>query len=174
LKMKRKSIKQYRAIFNHMECNRCGACCTQFAVCVTPFDIIRISEATGKKPEEFVDLVDDVEGSRERKEPTVSINGENSLLVLKVKKDDVCIFYNGKCSIYEHRPFLCRTYPFKFNGKLISTKSRVCPKKWFPEGEEYIKNCKKYDEYIKKYQKIAKKWKDGSFQDFLEFSKLFL
>ena len=159
-----------------MECSRCGACCTQFWVCLTPFDIIRISEATGKKPYKFVDLVEDTVGNRERKEPMVKINGKKSLLILATEKNNVCIFYKKGCKIYENRPFLCRTYPFKLKkGKLVSTESRVCLDDWFPEEKEgYERDCVEYDKQVKLYKKIAKKWKDGSLQEFLELSRLFL
>ncbi|MCX6768765.1 MAG: YkgJ family cysteine cluster protein, partial [Candidatus Micrarchaeota archaeon] len=69
-----------------MNCTRCGACCTNFGVCITPYDIRRISAAISKqhpasKPSEFVDTVQDYPG-RERTEPALLIDGEMQILIL--------------------------------------------------------------------------------------------
>lgn len=50
-----------------------------------------------------------------------NVNGTIIKAINKKANSDVCVFWNeNKCSIYEHRPFDCRAYPFdilKINGK---------------------------------------------------------
>ena len=159
-------------------CLRCGRCCTQFGVCVTSFDVKRISEATGLKPEEFLDLIPDYK-ERERTEPAILIDGEYSILVLKRQIDDKCFFFsNDGCSIYKSRPMLCRTYPFRVQSpascSLKEMKSRDCIESWTPDNEEkkqYVRDCKKYELQVEEYNKLVQKWnkKGGSFSEFLKF-----
>ncbi len=77
-------------------CTFCGLCCT-LTVRLSKADIRRIQK-TGRKKEDFLELVSD-----------------ESLLKLK---GDKCIFLNiknsvGCCSIYESRPADCRRFPGK-------------------------------------------------------------
>jgi len=161
-----------------VSCLRCGNCCTRFGVCVTHSDAKRISEATGMKPEEFLDLIPEPP-EREREEPAILIDGEPCLLVLKRQIEDVCFFYNGNgCEIYKSRPMLCRSYPYKVSGLesrvLNEMYSRACPGCWHPEGKEkkqYLADCKKYRKEVEEYRKLAEEWNKhgGSFQEFLAF-----
>jgi hypothetical protein len=65
-------------------------------------DLRRIAEGTGKRPEEVattycrrIDL------------------GVVSRLSLREQENKDCVFWiNGECSIYEHRPLQCRSFPF--------------------------------------------------------------
>jgi hypothetical protein len=156
-------------------CLRCGNCCTRFGVCVTFFDILRIQKATGKNPEEFLELIADYP-EREREEPAIMIDGRPCLLVLKMEKGNLCGFYSASgCRIYENRPLLCRAYPFVLKKeKLFELKSRCCPKSWKPSKEEeqqYKKDAAQYKKEVEEYKKIAEKWnkKGGSFREFLSF-----
>jgi Fe-S-cluster containining protein len=156
-------------------CLRCGRCCTQFGVCVTFADVKRICKETGEDPEDFLDYIREPP-IRERKEPAIKIDGESCLLVLKRKEDNVCPFYNDSgCVIYENRPMLCRSYPFRSKNKqLAELESRECPKKWLPEGkekEQYLADCKQYEKEVAAYKQIAEKWNKlgGSFRQFLDF-----
>lgn len=155
---------------------RCGRCCTRFGVCITPFDIMRISAATGMKPEEFVSTLPEP-GGREREEPAVLIGGAPSLIVLRRGEGEVCCFYSGEgCAIYENRPMLCRSYPFVSRaGKLCGIKSRACPASWEPEGAErkrYDSDCAAYSDEVRRYRQIADEWNQGvggGIPAFLEF-----
>jgi len=158
-------------------CLRCGNCCTQFGVCVTPFDIARIVECTRMKPEEFLSLIDDYPG-REREEPAVLIDGKMKIVVLRRDLKEVCCFYSEDgCKIYECRPYLCRAYPFIIKeGKLEETKSRACIRCWEPgagEKKQYLKDAKKYAKQVQEYKKIAEEWNSnggGDFHSFLKFA----
>ena len=157
-------------------CLRCGNCCTRFGVCVTPFDIERITQATGLAPMDFLDLLPEIE-DREREEPWVLINGSRFLIVLKRKPNERCKFYSGNgCLMYEIRPMLCKTYPFILrNNKFTDVKSRACVECWHPKSKEkkgYLSNLKQYKKEVSEYKKIAGKWNEkggGSFEEFLEF-----
>ncbi len=155
---------------------RCGNCCTRFVVCVTPSDVLRIAQATGKKPGSFVSVVQEPL-EREREEPAILIDAEPCLLVLKRMAGNVCMFYNGEgCGVYDSRPMLCRTYPFHLEGaSLPSMKSRVCPERWQPSAAEkkrYIADCRRYESQIRTYWKIAMQWNQngGSLESFLAFA----
>jgi Fe-S-cluster containining protein len=162
-------------------CLRCGKCCTSFGVCITPFDAAAIAKATNKEPESFVSLVLEPP-ERERTEPSILIEGERCLLVLKRSKANVCIFYGvkgGGCINYDCRPMLCRTYPFRVSNKaseLAGMKSRACPELWVPgkgEKKRYLRDCKEYEREIAAYSKIAGEWNargGGSLKQFLEFA----
>ena len=148
-------------------------------MCVTHFDVKRISEATGMKSGQFLDLVPEPP-ERERKEPAIIINGGRCLLVLKRQKDDVCFFYSGNgCRIYEARPMLCRSYPYRvssFQSRVLNEmRSRACVGCWNPQGKDraqYLADCKEYEKEVNEYRKIAEKWNaggGGSLSGFLEF-----
>jgi hypothetical protein len=73
---------------------------------------------------------------------------------------------------------LCRSYPFLVKDKqLVELESRECPKKWIPQGkekEQYLADCKDYENKVEEYRRMAKEWNDkggGSFRQFLEFIK---
>lgn len=161
------------------ECLRCGRCCTSFGVCITPFDIRRLSQATGLEPGSFVMAIEEPP-ERERAEPAVLIDGIRSLIVLawKSKKTRQCIFYSESgCLAYSYRPMLCRTYPFRAcGGSLADMKSRACPARWRPEAAEndsYLQDVASYEKELAEYSKIASEWNrrgGGSLAMFLEMA----
>ncbi|VVC02522.1 Putative zinc- or iron-chelating domain protein [Candidatus Bilamarchaeum dharawalense] len=158
-------------------CLQSGKCCTSFGVCVTPFDLLRISKAIGLKPEDIVQFIPEPP-NRERTEPAVIVDTGKFLMVLKWKKELICMFYSGSgCNIYEDRPMLCRTYPFCLkNGKFSEMKSRVCPSSWIPEAMEkkqYLADLKQYEKEVMAYRLMVEKWNGkggGSFIGFLKYS----
>jgi Fe-S-cluster containining protein len=155
-------------------CMRCGRCCTRFGVCVTPFDIMRISEATGEDPILFVMAIEEPD-KRERTEPSVVISGVRSLMVLRWKAARVCRFFTKDgCSVYAHRPSLCRSYPFvSKEGRLAEVGSRQCPAGW-KSGDGYLADAKRYSTEIERYRKIAAEWDSGpggDLETFLSFIK---
>lgn len=158
-------------------CQRCNNCCTSFGVCLTIADIVRLSKETGKKPEDFVTIIDDYH-PRQRTEPAVLLDGKHHLLVLKHNAERVCTFFNGKsCGIYKSRPYLCRTYPFTLkNGELADVQNRACTVLWYPKGkdkEKYVADLDVYLKQIEAYSKIVDEWNsnfDGNLTDFLIFA----
>ena len=168
------------------DCERCGKCCTSFGVCITPSDILRISSATGKKPDEFVTSIPEPPG-RERTEPAVMLGGERSLIVLRWKtpgaagREDtahrICPFHSpAGCTIYSVRPLLCRTYPFVIkDGRLADVGSRRCPSAWKPEDESgYATDIGSYSQELEAYRVIADGWNhanpQGTLTQFIAFA----
>jgi Fe-S-cluster containining protein len=82
-------------------CNRCGACCRNFAyVRLSHNDIETLESFTGLAAEEFTDIIDE--------------SGEKRFL--KFKDNGDCIFLDRIfgaywCSVYEARSVTCRGYP---------------------------------------------------------------
>ena len=160
-------------------CLRCGRCCTSFGVCITPFDILRLSRASGLGAESFAMAIPEPP-ERERAEPAVLIGGEPSLIVLRWAgpPERKCMFYSGDgCSVYDCRPMLCRTYPFKTGqrgGELRGTKSRACPRAWDPpDPDAYASDNGRYSREVSSYREIAEVWNrkgGGTLKEFLDFA----
>ncbi|WOX55439.1 YkgJ family cysteine cluster protein [Methanoculleus palmolei] len=91
-------------------CRGCGACCRRVAedsnlVLVSPAEVRAIMAATGmvwdEIAEPYPDFIDAENG------------GEYTLAWCIRRTADACRFLrDGQCSIYAHRPWICRTYPF--------------------------------------------------------------
>jgi Fe-S-cluster containining protein len=63
---------------------------------------------------------------------TSQIKQLEGLQVLQLKKDEagICIYLapeDGKCKIYEKRPYYCREFPFKFSKGKIKSIDPICP-----------------------------------------------
>ncbi len=152
-------------------CSLCSAeCCRNHYISVTVFDVLRISEKTKKKPEEFVILY-----------PLRLINFDNDTVLefhdngfpeehILCLKSHPCIFLEGKkCRIHEFAPSVCRTYPEKTDGKF---NLELCP---FPSaflfrvlGTNMPSNYKKE---LRRYKTIVKEWnkKKGKKRDCIDF-----
>ena len=88
----------------HFECQRCSACCRYEPgfVFLSYNDLDRLQQATGLSRTEFV----------QRYCRGVYINGAYRLSLIEKDNYD-CIFWTESgCSVYEHRPLQCRSYPF--------------------------------------------------------------
>lgn len=102
------------------ECRRCGWCCRENfhiritkdifrpsnAISIFPGDIARIMKLTGMAQKEIAapDIYSCIKDKNE-----LWIIG----WILRRKDNGECIFLtNGECSIYSHRPMICRCYPF--------------------------------------------------------------
>ncbi|MCE5337549.1 MAG: YkgJ family cysteine cluster protein [Methanomicrobiaceae archaeon] len=91
-------------------CRGCGACCRRVAedsnlVIVSPAEVRAIMAATGmawdEVAEPYPDFIDAGNG------------GEYTLAWCIRRTAKACIFLReGRCSVYAHRPWICRTYPF--------------------------------------------------------------
>ena len=91
-------------------CRECGACCRRVAedsnlVIVSPAEVRAIMAATGMTWNEvaapYPEFIDAGNG------------GEYTLAWCIRRTKEACIFLrNGRCSVYAHRPWICRTYPF--------------------------------------------------------------
>ena len=78
-----------------MKCLKCGKCCTEKTVTLSDLDIIRILEIT------------DITFYRIRNTGSKVLNWKSN------NNSHICIFLNPHdklCTIYNHRPFVCREH----------------------------------------------------------------
>jgi len=86
----------------HFECQRCARCCGDAphrsrVIYLLEREVQEISRTTGLNPLEFAS----------------PISGIGKFKYKMKKRGGVCVFLkNGACTIYEHRPLVCRLYPF--------------------------------------------------------------
>ncbi|WP_214084292.1 YkgJ family cysteine cluster protein [Methanoculleus sp.] len=91
-------------------CRECGACCRRVAedsnlVIVSPAEVRAIMAATGMAWDEVVEPYPDF--------ISAGNGGEYTLAWCIRRTADACIFLrDGRCTVYAHRPWICRTYPF--------------------------------------------------------------
>ena len=98
------------------ECTFCTDCCTKYIPLIVSEDVRRIMYHTGLPVEEFIRFYDedrvDLPASDNTWIPTRF--GKRSMGLRKLPGKGRCYFLNGsKCRIHEHKPLLCRMYPFK-------------------------------------------------------------
>ena len=80
-------------------------CCRQLELALSPYDVLRLCQATGLKSNEFLDQYVIIEQEEEDVFPR---------LYLSMVDDgkESCVFVSPKgCMVYEHRPGACRIYP---------------------------------------------------------------
>ncbi|MEM2949431.1 MAG: YkgJ family cysteine cluster protein [Candidatus Bilamarchaeaceae archaeon] len=151
-------------------CLFCSAeCCKNLYITVTIFDVIRIAEKTGKKPDEFAVLY-----------PLKLINFDNDTVLelydrkypaehILCLKSHPCIFLKGtSCTIHDFAPSACKTFPKKIGGGF----SGFCP---FPAsllfrvlGTNMPVN---YANELSAYREIVASWnrKKGKKKDCMKF-----
>jgi len=92
-------------ISSKIDCRKCANCCAVSTPCLSTFDLNRLSEGIGI-------AVD----SLEEKYIELDQHGD------KIFKTSPCPFLKNKsCSVYDHRPSDCRSYPH-FHQKDFSTR----------------------------------------------------
>jgi Fe-S-cluster containining protein len=104
-------------------CTRCGTCCSAGdddanLVMVTPEEIRKIMGASGQSWDAIAEPYPE----------KISREGGQVFTIgwCLVRRNGICGFYeNGACRIYEHRPWICRTYPFSLDGDTVLT--HPCP-----------------------------------------------
>lgn len=96
-------------------CECCGACCSgaDNEVIVSPDEIDALAEVTGLSPEDIAEPYPE----------WFEEHGERFTFswILRRGKDGNCMFLkDNRCTVYAHRPDICRTYPFMLHdGRLI-------------------------------------------------------
>ena len=92
-------------------CNECPHqnCCTNSQEPILFENDISNLKSVGKFTEKYIQ--------------TISINNSPTKAIRKKENSSECIFWeNSKCTIYDHRPFDCKVYPFdilKIDGKFF-------------------------------------------------------
>ena len=106
-------FKDPLALLN-FRCTGCGNCCTGTTVYITPEDVHRIADGTGKSPREFIRFFYD-KFLTIAKSDTFALRFGKRRAVMGLKwKSGHCTFLgkDNMCTIYEHRPVTCRQHPF--------------------------------------------------------------
>jgi hypothetical protein len=106
-----------RLVAGKMDCTQCANCCKGLAIVPKSTDVKRLSDGLNISPYEF-------------KTKYLKKDHEGDL----VFKQRPCPFLkSNKCSVYEHRPETCRSYPhlekqhMAGRGWHIVENTRVCP-----------------------------------------------
>ena len=170
----------------NFSCGRSGNCCHHINVPLNCYDMERLIKV--KPWEEWLDLI--VMTKEEIKEfgaetIPVYIDGKMMLPVLQAKKNDDCYFFGrdekglGGCTIWLHRPRVCRTYPFESDehGKPVFLQEAKDIGCW-SEGmglkpdAGYIKDLQLLDQESDLDEKITRAWNEkgsGKVPDFVPF-----
>ena len=105
-------------------CN--GNCCASYVITVNSFDVLRIAEFTGLKPDEFAYLrrldilVYDDEQVVECRD-----NKMKDHFILCLMSHPCCFFDGKKCGINSVKPLYCRIFPYDRHGNL--SRNALCP-----------------------------------------------
>ncbi len=120
---------EYGTFLQCTECNKTNNCCCNFEKIDSP--IISLEEK--KKIELCYDTINNKNSFQDLTNECFNINIVNNK----------CIFYEGKCKIYNNRPYDCRLYPYdikKINGRffLVLYKLDCIQYKNFSENVDYL------------------------------------
>jgi Fe-S-cluster containining protein len=139
-------------------CSYCSAnCCISYTITATAFDILRISEKTGRKPEEFAVL------SQARllafdPDTTLDMSDDGWIYLLGIRSHP-CILLgkDNNCTVHDCAPMSCRRYPFQLDGKLNTRFCPLAPQLIFRLKGPDIKTGQMVRE-LDLYKKIVKEW----------------
>lgn len=109
-------------------CKFCdGNCCISFVITATSFDILRIVEKTGLKPNEFAELRRLDLLSFEEREIVECKEGKYTESCVLALKSHPCYFFDSAigCKIHSYKPLACRIYPNDARGGF--GKRAFCP-----------------------------------------------
>ena len=151
------------------DCEGCSACCRGMGntIVLDPLDVYRISTALGAKFEEM--LIDKID-----------LNVVDGLILPNLKMDgegESCVFLNsqGRCSIHDARPGICRLFPlgryyenrsFQYflqtNECRKENRAKIKVKKWIdtPELEKYQKFIADWHYFLKDTQEMLQRTED--------------
>lgn len=108
------------AHFVRFKCHHSNHCCRDVVCLPTPWDVLRIAMNTHKDPRRFLEFLtpDELTGVAKSDPTWLKIGRVRYMMALKRDEVEGCFFLDKKtrfCGIYEHRPILCRLYPFKLH-----------------------------------------------------------
>lgn len=97
-------------------CNQCGECCRQVQVPLSQADLLRLMRRFGGQPLSQWLQLHPIEKSHPE---AVMIEGKPVLLTLRTRlPEGGCrMLDDNRCTIYQDRPMVCRTFPFARRGK---------------------------------------------------------
>lgn len=95
-------------------CSGCGNCCKDPLLPLTDQDVVRITQRTGDKPQDFIRWVDR-HGIDMDDEPEAFVRLRQGKRVMVMRHQNGGCRYLGadnRCTIYSSRPLGCRIFPF--------------------------------------------------------------
>lgn len=103
----------------NFRCHHCGHCCTDVVCLPTPADVVRIVKALHIDPSKFLEFIGPDEiADVPKTDPTWLKVGDKRYLMALSRNKKGCYFRDPAkkhCVIYDHRPILCRLFPFKLH-----------------------------------------------------------
>ncbi len=146
-------------------CNQCGECCRDMDIPLNHYDIYSILQS---KPKFDIETFITLHPATADEFDAVRLYGGFTTLYLTNKlSDNSCIFLeNNACSIYNHRPNSCRTWPFSKNssdklninnvaGEIVSI---FCDKTPFKESKKTLKTINYGINEVSEYRKLIQLW----------------
>jgi Fe-S-cluster containining protein len=96
-----------------------GQCCKKYWIPVTHLDLLRLKIYGGIEVDESIVELKDREIYNLDIYPPIVIGDKEYFLALVSKDDGSCVFLrdDGKCSVHEYKPLVCRFYPFVYYVK---------------------------------------------------------
>ena len=135
------------------DCLGCHECCTGMGdtILLDPYDVYRLSRGLGKTVDELM-------------AGPIELHMEEGLILPNLKMSDTteaCTFLNeeGRCSIHEYRPGICRLFPLGRNYEKEHVNYFVLKDECPARGKTKVKVSKWLSqENIKDYQKYLVDW----------------
>ena len=143
-------------------CRHCTArCCRGLAVVLTIPEAKRMATELNLAPEEFMEFSDQIDSGQTPHYPLLVRDGgkvREYFIILKRRHKTECVFLGEDlaCSIYQHRPHVCRLYPFELEGKDVKEKA-LCPVKFVRE-EGTDKTAAQLMGDLIEHGKLARQW----------------
>ncbi len=121
-------------------CTGCGNCCRGTVVLITDDDVNRIVQGIGRDPRDFVRFYDEERVEIAKSSPWwIRVGAKRAVMALRWQRGPRCIFLSADndCTIYEHRPVVCREHPFNVTLSESGAVQRMtinrvvdCPHDW--------------------------------------------
>ncbi len=135
--------------FLKFRCTGCGNCCRGTYILISDSDLQRLTAGTGRAAKDIVRFVKEGDVAFDKRHPWwVKLDNRRVVMALRWEKG-ACTFLDddNRCTVYEHRPLVCRVHPFNVTltdedrggvAKLSLSRLTLCPHEW--DGHETKRN----------------------------------
>ncbi|MFC1563834.1 YkgJ family cysteine cluster protein [candidate division KSB1 bacterium] len=142
-------------------------CCQDINIFLTPYDIVRLKNRLGLRSDEFLSKYTIMPADQNQNYPIIQLK-------MNETEEKDCPFVTEKgCSVYEDRPWPCRTYPVGSASPkegmgeehfYFMMKEDVC--QGFEEGKEWSIKEWLDDQDVAPYDEMGELFKEIAFHDF--------
>ncbi|MCX8166599.1 MAG: YkgJ family cysteine cluster protein [Candidatus Micrarchaeota archaeon] len=164
-------------------CTFCDArCCKEYTITITAHDFSNIVKNLKLKRSDLDKYFELLKASLLNSDEATIIlikdDAESIHECLLTLKSHPCIFLkNNKCGIHKFAPLVCKLYPFRYNGQMLSSARCVLISKvgYFLENKSNKKNIMKIaDQFsynLYEYRKLIRQWNTspGSKEQFFDY-----